>query len=326
MFNKNFIIGFWLLWSVSVGSQTQLKDAETQKPVAFATVSFGNGQGLFADDEGVFVYKKKLYPDVDTLYISALGYKDKIVPTETLPQTLFIDPEPLSLDEVVLTAKNEKKYKLEEQKPFVDDDYFKCWLPSIESEIAVYFENNSGDVKKIEKVQFPISTESKDWSQRKKKNADKRPFSTLFKVKFYTNENGLPGKVINYSPIVFIATEKNAKTFQLDVSEHDIYLTEKGLFVSLQVLGYTDKAGKLLPNKKYREIKTAKGMIKVATNFRPLLPFTDKIPEHRTFVKRVFVQNNKWVQFSKGNIKESNLLDAGLNNYGVGLTLRVYRD
>jgi len=323
---KPLFAGFWLLFSLSIYSQTLLKDSETQKPVAFATISFGNGHGIFADDEGLFIYKKKLYPDVDTLYISALGYKDKIATTATLPQTLLIDPEPLSLKEVVVTAKNEKKYTIEEQKPYLDDDYFKCWLPSIESEIAVYFENNSDRLKKIEKVQFPISTESKDWSQRNKKNADKRPFSTLFKVKFYSNENGLPGKVLNYSPIVFNATEKNAETFQLDVSDHDIYVTKDGLFVSLQVLGYTDKNGKLLPNKKYREIRTAKGMIKVATNFRPLLPFTDQIGDDRTFVKRIFVQDNKWVQFSKNNINESNLLEAGLNNYGIGLTFRVYKD
>jgi len=82
----------------------------------------------------------------------------------------------------------------------------------------------------------------------------------------------------------------------------------------------------LLPNKKYREVETKRGIVKVSTTFRPLLPFTDKITEKRTFVKRVFLNGNNWVRFEKKNIKNSNLLLNGLNNYGVGLGLQVYKD
>ena len=98
------------------------------------------------------------------------------------------------------------------------------------------------------------------------------------------------------------------------------------MFVSLQVLGYTDKTGKLLPNKKYREVKTKKGIVKISTTFRPLLPFTDQINTPKTFVKRIFLNDNQWVLFDKKNIQNSNLLLAGLNNYGMGLGLQVYKE
>ena len=42
-------------------AQTVVKDSETQQPVSYATISFGNGQGIFADDEGLFIFKEKLY-------------------------------------------------------------------------------------------------------------------------------------------------------------------------------------------------------------------------------------------------------------------------
>jgi len=293
--------------------------------VSYATISFGNGQGIFADDDGMFIFNKKLYPDVDSLFVSALGFKNLAISTIDLPETIFLETHTDELDEVVLRTKIDRKFDEETLKPYLDDDYYKCWLPTIESEIAVFFPNNSNKLKKIVHVLFPITLESRDWEKRKKKNADKKPFSTLFKVKFYKNEDGFPGEVLTYDNIVFRATEKMGDVFDLDVLDHDIFIPNNGFFVSLQVLGYTDAKGKLLPNKKYKEIKGKEGVVKIPTNFRPLLPFTDKIQEHNTFVKRVFINGNHWITFEKGAIASS-LLKAGLNNYGVGVTYRVYED
>ncbi len=307
-------------------SQNKIIDHETQYPVSYATISFGDGQGLFADDEGRFTFTKKLYPDVDSLYISALGYKELALATSDLPNTIEMYVEADKLDEVVITVIRNRKFKKETIKPYLDDDYYKCWLPTIESEIAVFFPNEDDKLKKITTVLFPISLESRDWKKRKRANADKRKFSTLFKVKFYSNDNGYPSKPLTYANIVFRATEKDGDAFELDVSAYDLMIPENGFFVSLQVLGYTDQNGKLLPNKKYKEIKTKNGIVKIPTNFRPLLPFTDEIPSHNTFIKRIFINGNNWVQFKKGNGIESGLLRNNLNNYGIGIGFNVYKD
>ncbi|WP_223033864.1 peptidase associated/transthyretin-like domain-containing protein [Hanstruepera marina] len=321
---KNLQILTLLLASVVSSAQVTIKNGKTQDGIPYATVSFGNGQGIFADDEGVFIFTKKLYPDVDTLFVTSLGYKDVTVPTSELSDTILMDEEVSQLNEVVLIADN-RKFTEETLKPYLDDDYYHCWLPTIESEIAVIFRNPDTDLKKLSTIHFPITLESKDWKKRKKKNAEKKPFSTLFKVKFYENNNGLPGQVLTYDNIVFKATEKNGDVHNLDVSAYNITFPENGFFVSLQVLGYTDTQGKLLPNKKYKEIKSKNGIVKIPTNFRPLLPFTSEIPEHRTYIKRVFINGNNWVQFRKGNI-ESGLFSAGLNNYGIGISYKVYND
>lgn len=262
---------------------------------------------------------------MDSLFISALGFKDLSISTVDLPKTILLETHADELDEVVLHAKIDRKFNEETLKPYLDDDYFKCWLPTIDSEIAVFFSNTSGKLKKIANVHFPITLESKDWEQRKKKNADKKAFSTLFKVKFYKNDNGFPGEVLTKDIIVFRVTEKMGNVFDLNVTDYDLFVPENGFFVSIQVLGYTDTNGKLLPNKKYKEIKGKEGVIKIPTNFRPLLPYTDKVQGHHTFVKRVFINGNHWVTFEKGAIASS-LLKAGLNNYGVGITYRVYED
>lgn len=265
-----------------------------------------------------------MYSDIDTLYISALGYKDLKLPTENLSKIIALEPFADELEEITLNAKPKGKFKIREVDPIFHNDYHKCWLPTIESEIAVFFPNEKGLPKRITEVYIPIKTEAKDWRTRNRKNTKKRKFSTLFRVQFYENDNGKPGDVLTYSKIVFVATEKNEDYYTLDLKEHNIYSPKNGMFISVQVLGFTDDKGKLLPNKKYQEVKTVRGIVKVSTTFRPLLPFTNEIPEKRTFVKRVFLNGGEWILFDKKNISNSNLLATGMNNYGIGIKSEVY--
>ena len=306
-------------------SQQKIVDSETKEPISYATISFGNGNGIFADDGGNFLFTKKLYSDIDTLYVSALGYSELKLPTENLPKIINLDPQADKLQEVIVQNKPKGKFKLVTLDPTSHDDYYSCWLPTIEAETAVFFPNESPNIKRVTKLFLPIKTEAKTWHKRNRKDHKKRPFSTIFRVKFYENDNGFPGDVITYDEIIFIATEKTEKVYELDVSENDIYMPKKGLFASLQVLGYADDKGKLLPNKKYQEVKTQRGIVKVSTTFRPLLPFTDKIAENRTYVKRIFLDDGKWVLYKKGNIQKSALIAKGLDNYGMGLKMEVYK-
>ncbi|MEN8884809.1 MAG: hypothetical protein ABF246_00305 [Winogradskyella sp.] len=319
-------LALFLFTTTILTAQITITDSISNYPVSYATISFGNGNGIFADDEGQFTFTEKLYPDIDTLFISALGFKDLNIVTKSLPQQLFMQPEADELDEVLIGVKLNRKFKKETLKPYLDSDYYKCWLPTIESEIAVFFPKTTTKDQKLTHVLFPIALESKDWKKRKKLNSHKKPFSTLFKVKFYKNKNGLPGKVLTYETIVFRATEKNGDVFELNVDTFNIYIPENGFFVSLQTLGYTDKNGKLLPNKKYKEIKSKNGLVKIPTNFRPLLPFTDKIETSNTLIKRVFIGANNWAKFKKGNGFKSSLLDKNLTNYGIGLIYKTFKD
>ncbi len=306
-------------------SQTKIIDKETSFPISYATISFGNGNGIFADDDGKFTFTKKLYRDIDTLYISSLGYKELKIATENLQDIILLESLSEELQEVIVQVKPTGKFKIEKLKPTLHDDYFKCWLPTIESEIAVFFPNENQKPKQITTLYLPIKTEASNWNDRKKSNAKKRSFSTLFKVHFYDNNNGLPGDVLSYEKIIFRVTEQSENVFELDITENDIFIPKNGIFASIQILGYTDKQGKLLPNKKYQEVKTRKGIVKVSTTFRPLLPFTNKISAKRTFIKRIFLNNNEWVRYEKKNIPRSKLLAEGLNNYGMGLKMKVYQ-
>lgn len=314
--------------SLTSAQNTFLKDHRTKESIPYATISFGNGNGVFADDNGGFYFSEKLYKDIDTLYITAIGYKELKVPKADIKEQLYMIPEVNNLKEVIVTTKKLGPFKKEEIEPKTHDDYFHCWLPTIESEIAVFFDNQDEASKKITKVSIPIKTEVSDWSERKSSKAKRKPFSTLFRVKFYDSENGLPNESLISEILVYRITEKNAKgVFTIDVSDKHIYIPKGGIFVSVQVLGYTDKEGKLLPNKKYKEVMTKRGIIKVSTTFRPLLPFTNEISSKKTYVKRIFLNGGKWVRFEKKNIQKKNkLLLQGYNNYGIGIEYNVYKD
>ncbi len=315
---------FLLLFFIAQTSFSQLYsiiDSLQKTPVSYATISFGNGNGTFADGNGSFQFSKKLYKDIDSLYISAIGYKELALSTSSIPQQIVLKQDIAELKEVVITAEKKRKYKIKKLPSIVHNDYFRCWLPTVESEIAVFFARDFEKSSKIASVFLPIKTESSNQNSRKPQS-----FSTVFKMQFYQNSNGYPGKRLSYDDIIFVVSSNDKDNFELDISSHKVYIPKNGIFVSVQVLGYADKSGKLQQTKKYSEIETPKGIVKVSTTFRPLLPFTNKIPDYKTFTRRVFFKNRTWQRFDKKYSNNNNLIKTNNTNYGMGLKLHLFEE
>ncbi len=313
----------FLFLAVSTHLQCQVMyivDAIDKKPVSFATISFGDGRGTFAGEDGDIKFETSKYKDIDSLYISAIGFKSKTIATANLPKQVLLDFEASQLSEVILTAEKTGKFKKKKLKETTHTNYYNCWLPTVESEVAVKFEQYEGKSSKIAMLYIPINSEKE---YRKKGNLK---FSTLFRIQFYKNENGFPGDAMVHEDIVFRVSEKNDKTYELDISKYQIFIPDNGLFASLQVLGYADATGKLIQTKKYNEIETPRGIQKVSVTFRPLLPFTSELPSQKTYVRRIFFNDKKWQVFDKSYNENSNLVKAGNVNYGMGAVLHVYND
>lgn len=298
----------------------KIQDAEQKFPISYATISFGNGNGLFADADGIFKFSEKRYNGIDSLFISALGYKEKGLSTKNLPKNILLIPDIAELQEVVVKADNLGKYKTKKKNSKVHDDYFRCWLPTVESEIAVFFPRDPLKSTKIASVFLPVMMETSSGSS----SGRKQSFSTLFKMQFYENNNGTPGKRLSGDDIIFRITNKDKTNFELDISEYKVFIPKNGVFVSVQVLGYTDKEGKLQDTKKYHEVETRKGIVKISTTFRPLLPFTNKIEDNITFTRRIFFKNRTWQCFDKKYSENNTLIQKGFMNYGMGIKMHVY--
>lgn len=318
---KNYSPLIILLISALSYSQTiYVRDAVTKKSVSFATISFGDGLGTYAGEEGEFKFQPKKYKDIDTLFISSIGYLDQAVSTASMPLEILLFPNTNELEAVVLTAVKNGKYKKRKRKATWHTDYFNSWLPTVESEVAVLFNREDGKSSKIATLYLPINGEKE---YRKKGN---RKFSTMFRILFYENDGGFPGSAIDYDNVIFRVTQEDDELIELDLSDRNIFIPEQGLFAAIQVLGYTDPKGKLIQNKKYSEVETRRGIKKVSTTFRPLLPFTNELPSQQTFVRRVFLNNKKWQVFDNTYNENSGLVKNGAVNYGMGALLHVYQD
>lgn len=301
--------------------QHTVLDSVHRTPISYATISFGNGNGTFADADGNFRFSKKWYPDIDSLYISAIGHKEMVLSTKSLPKQILLVENIAELKEVIITAEKKRKYKTKKLNSIIHNDYFRSWLPTVESEIAVFFEKSTEKSTKIASVYLPVKVESSN------RNASKnQPFSTIFKMQFYSNDNGFPGKRLSYEDIIFRVTNKDKPNFEINISEYKVYIPNDGIFVSIQVLGYADKEGKLQQTKKYSEVETRKGIVKISTTFRPLLPFTDKIQGFKTFTRRIFFKDRKWQRFDPEYSENNNLIKSNNTNYGMGLKLHLYED
>ena len=312
------ILLFIFTIGTTFGQTYYISGAISKTPVSFATISFGDGRGTFAGAEGEFNFPKEKYADIDSIFISSIGYKELGLSTTAIPKKILLIPETNQLSEVIITGTKRGRFKKRTLKPTAHTDYFSCWLPTVESEVAVLFNRYEGKTSKIAMLLLPINPEKK---YRKKGNTK---FSTLFRIQFYANNNGSPGVPIKYEDIVFGVSQKNDEIYELDLTRFNVFIPETGIFASLQVLGYADPKGKLLQNKKYNEVKTRRGIEKISTTFRPLLPFTDALPEQQTFVRRVFLNNKKWQVFDKSYNENSKLIQTGQKNYGMGSLLHVY--
>ena len=311
----------FLLISLSGFAQKfQVIDAQTKTPVSFATISFGDGRGTFAGEDGVFDFPKAKYADIDSLHISAIGFRKESLSTTNIPEIISLLPEANQLSEVVVTAPKKGKYKTKKKKSITHEDIHTSWLPTVESEVAVFFDRYEGKSTRIATLLLPINAETQ-YKSRGKGN-----YATIFRIQFYENENGFPGKAISHEKIIFAINQDAEEVFELDIHSKQIFIPKNGIYASLQVLGYADAKNKLIQSKKYREIRTKRGIKKISTSFRPLLPFTNELSDQKTFVRRIFLNNRKWQVFDNTYNENSNLIKSGARNYGMGAIFHVFEE
>lgn len=314
----NFIVVIFLVSYFGLSQDIQIVDSLDRSPIPFATISFGNGLGTFADDDGRFSFSKKKYTDVDSLFVSAIGYAEKGIKIDSMVREVALRPEVSQLSEVVVSAPKEGKFKFKKRKAQTHNDVFACWLPTVESEVAVLFERYEDRPTQISRLYIPINAESQYDSKGKGK------FATIFRIQYYENQGGSPGEPIHYEEVIFPIDEEADKTFELDVLSKSIFIPQNGIFISLQVLGYANKNGRLVDSKKYREIKTTRGIQKISTSFRPLLPFVKGMPHQNTFVRRIFLNDKAWQVFDSNYNKNSKLIQTGNKYYAMGAEFKVW--
>ncbi len=318
-----FVLSFLFSGMTALAQNIQLNDATTSDPVAYATISFGNGLGTFANGDGVFKFSRKVYTGVDSLFITSLGYKDLAIAVSDLKSPLLLEQQTSELATVVINASLTGDFKTMEIEPVAHDIYEDCWLPTVESEIAVKFSRPDGLPTQITHLQLPILLEKNGG----RKNAGMRKFSTMFRVQFYDiTEDDIPENQTSHPTMTFVIDNTSKPIYELDITTLNITIPKNGLYVAIQALGYTTPDGELINAKKFREVKTQRGIKRISNTYRPLLPFTKKESADRVMVRRVFFNDKQWQPLDLEYNRLSKLVRSGHTSYGMGATLRVFQN
>jgi hypothetical protein len=191
----------------------------------------------------------------------------------------------------------------------------------IGGEIACFIPNkyNNKDVF-LNSISIPIVTKTISFDSKligKKQIVKKLDFSALYKVSFYKNENGIPGKELIDETITLIFNQKST-VIKVNLEIYGIYLPKEGFFVGLLNLGPTNKNGNLIPTSPYVEKMTKNGMMRFSKPVKPYFPVIIKINKANTYSRFSFKDYKEWKKFhvlKKGNT---------FQNISLGYELKIY--
>ena len=81
-----------------------LIDAKTKKPIPYATVQYGENEGVIANDEGLFSFDRaSVQEPLDSIYISSMGYEKIGLAYDAVTDSiLYIEPKAIKLAGVYL--------------------------------------------------------------------------------------------------------------------------------------------------------------------------------------------------------------------------------
>ncbi|WP_178984768.1 carboxypeptidase-like regulatory domain-containing protein [Winogradskyella helgolandensis] len=295
-----------------------VSDQLTAQPIAYVNISFEDKDGIYADKNGQF--DLSLIAS-DRMQLSVLGYETKTIFVDSIKQQLIgLDPIETMLEEVLLSDKK-RKFKTEKTKSINDKDFLNSYRNPIGSEIACLIENNfSGKDVQIKSVTIPSYNKTMDFSGKKKQVLKRHPFTTLYSIGFYTNENGLPGNEITAESITILFDEKTDQ-LKIDLEQHQIYLPKNGLYIALLNLGPADAEGNLIPTSPFYEKETKEGLYKFPKHIKPYFPVNYSESKNNTYSRSRFDNDKTWTLFYLNEQKKDKI-----NNITLGTELKVFED
>lgn len=218
-------IFFLLLISLPVYSQTatSIYDEDTKTPIPYVNIwVVGENWGTIADENGRYLIDKLTLGDSITL--SAMGYKNKTVSVLKNADTIYLKPQPILLNEVVIGRKKNKKIKIGtlKNKETLVADFTERGSAEGNFSITRYF---SGDVI-YEEMPFLTRVTVRAYSKYKNQY-----FAMAVRS---VGENGKPDKLLNDAPILCLVKTGSGSLLKVDVSKLNIKIPANGFFITLE--------------------------------------------------------------------------------------------
>jgi hypothetical protein len=254
------LFGFYAV--CSFGQFIVVVDASDKKPLAFVTLNFGDS-GSYTNEFGFF--KKSIIGSENILRLTHLGYAIKELNTLNLNDTIFLMPENIKLDEIVVSQQKGKTEYIDISKSTSIIGNF----PLLDKfEIVLKVEPLNNLEYNIEKVTFyfeKINTAIQKNIEKKYKDVIFEEGFVAVRVNIYGVTENYPNRKIYESQPIKISANTNEK-ITLDVTTEFIQLNSKGLFFSLELMNIIDyKEGVVSKENRIRPKLTKQKSKKVAT-------------------------------------------------------------
>lgn len=313
---------FFLFFSVSetVAQQRRLtvRDSITNETLPYASINLLNGFGLFTDESGQVALEKDT---PKTIRITYVGYASKDIAIDELASpVVLLQPEANALSEVrVVNKKGGGKRKEYAVKPHLHDNINKMYWSSIGQQYAFYIPSTKKDGI-LKSITIPLIV--KDIHQGMTETSfETHPYGTMVSLAFRSNLNQMPDKELNnYEKKVVIHSNKVADHITVDFDQ-EIEMPEEGLFVTLTVVGKTDRQGTYQPEMPYaiQEFDRKKKAKIILPNYA----LVEAPKGQLTYCRNIFSNGTKWERITRPMVYK-NEKEYPFLNVGIGYTFSGY--
>lgn len=199
-----------------------IKEFKTDQPIPFATFSINLKRYFSADSNGRFIFSTLPFNQRDTIRISALGYQSQIWEATNLllPETIFLRPNVIQLDEVSIGQKKYTKTKLSIPSYTIYDQY----ATFLNSKYAVFIPNLDNKIGYISELEYHLTDNS-------------HGIEMPFKANVYSKSStkNIPDKALIEDDLIVFNPKRKRKVV-VDISKYNIDLPKEGFFIVLEIL------------------------------------------------------------------------------------------
>jgi len=298
-----------------------VKDSITNEALPYASINLLNGFGLFTDENGQVVLERDA---PKTIRITYVGYASKEISIDQLTSPVVVlRPEANALNEVRVVNSKKAKGKRKEYtvNPHLHDNINKMYWSSIGQQYAFYIPNTKKEAI-LKSITIPLIV--KDIHQGMTETSfETNPYGTMVNIAFMSNSNQLPGgKLYDYEKKVVIHSGKVNEQITVDFEE-EIDMPEEGLFITMTVIGKTNKQGMYVPEMPYaiRELPDRKK--KIIKIILPNYALVEAPKGQLTYFRNVFSDITKWERITRPMVYK-NEKEYPFLNVGIGYTFSGY--
>lgn len=289
---KKFILLLLISFQICFSQQIEgyIYDKTDKTPVPYSNILITNSKGgTYSNTEGYFNLNLK-NNDSDSLLVSSVGYKTRIIPINQFDLNSIIsielEKEIFELDEAVLTL---KKIKYTQKETIgLEKTGRHNHFGLIGSNTVAYIENKKNTRGKLKTIHLYLNKTKKNTSWK----------STVFESKLniriykYDKKNNLPGEELLHQNL--IVKPKNKKyILKIDIEDYNIKIPKDGICIGVE---YIDENNEF---KKYEHVA-------------PALRYTESINK-----------NNTWSNYRNRGWKNGTTTFFYKKKYFINLMMKV---